>query len=146
MKEVNNFYAKVDMDALTKISSSGRVNMRPVSTLLSNENVSSSLPIPIQEFHVSLPISEPHKIMDTMLFEMNLNPKHIIFYGAVLGVGTFYELDGQDGLWCVITECSQCFREQEEDTWKPIRCSTPNCANNILFRQKLKDRNEYVGT
>lgn len=146
MKGVNNFYAKVDMEALTKISSNGHVNMRPIFTPLPNENC-SSLPTPLQQFRVDLPISEPHKIMDTVLFAMNLNPKYIVFYGAVLGVGTLCELEGQDGLWCLMTDCSQCFREQEieADKWKTIRCSTPNCANNIMFRQKLKDCHQYVG-
>lgn len=140
MRSANNFYAKVDMEALTKISSNGRVNRKPV-----HETCSS---VETKQFHVDLPISEPHKITDTVLFAMNLNPKHIVCYGAVLSVGILCELEGQDGLWCLMTECSQCFRDQETeaDKWKTIHCSTPNCANNMMFRQQRKDKNEYVGT
>lgn len=128
------FYAKVDMEALQKISSNGRVNKRLVGSTG-------------REFHVDLPIVDPCKITDNVLYEMNLNPKHIICYGSVLSVGTLCELEGQDGLWCRITECSECFRQEndeEKDHYKTIHCSTPNCVNNIMFRQKLKDTNCYA--
>ena len=136
------FYAKVDVEALQTISSNGQVNKRPIDPPYAT---CSSLPTPRKQFHVDLAISDPYKITDNVLYEMNLNPKNIVCYGTVLSVGTLCELEGQDGLWCLMTECSECFRQRDEDHTKTIRCSTPNCANNLLFRQQLKDTDRYVG-
>lgn len=143
MSRQSFFYAKVNVEALQKISSNGQVNMKPIEPPY---DTYFSLPTPRRKFHVDLPISDPHKITDNVLYEMNLNPKHIICYGSVLSVGTLCQLEGQDGLWCLMTECSECFRQEEEkEHYKTIRCSTPNCANNMLFRQRLQDINSYVG-
>ena len=134
------FYAKVDMEALQKISSNGQVNKRPIEP-----PPYETCGFPRQQYHVDLPISDPCKITDNVLYEMNLNPKHIICYGSVLSIGTLCELEGQDGLWCLMTECSECFRQRDEENTKTIRCSTPNCSNNLLFLQRLKDTDRYVG-
>lgn len=148
------FYAKVDVDALKQISSNGEIKLKPVDPPYETY---FSLPLPKQVFSATIPVSNPHLITDTVLYKTNLNPKSIFFQGALLSIGTLYELEGEDGLWCLITHCSECFREflgftrvnnadpYQQEKMKIIRCSTPNCANNLMFRQKVKQDQHYVG-
>lgn len=73
----------------------------------------------------------------------------------LLYLGVLCELEDKDGLWCLMTHCSSCFREfcgfpsirpnENKNIMKIVRCNTPNCANNPIYRQKLKKTNQYVG-
>jgi hypothetical protein len=141
-RELPFFYAKVDMDALTKISSGGKLQWKLMDPPYESN---MSLPIPKQQFHVFVPISDPHLLTDTCLYKMNLNPKYIVCYDTILSIGTLCELEGKDGYWCLVTHCSECDRNNKNKNLKKISCSTPNCANNVMFRQKLKQQDCYVG-
>lgn len=145
------FYAKVNLEELKKISSNGEIKCRPIDPPYETE---FSLPIPKQKFYVDIPISTPHLITDNVIYDLNLNPKYIFCYGSILSIGTLCEFEENDGLWCLITHCSECYREffgysrinnNNQEKLKIIRCSTPNCANNLLFRQRLKDTKQYIG-
>lgn len=140
------FYAKIDtvlLDSCCIDQNTIRVhNKKPPF------NTYFNLPLPCRQYSKEFKVDK-ERMSSNIINDIGLNRKYAFLNEDYLNTGVLSEFDGVDGVWCLITHCSICFREflglvsGMRDTYY---CNTPNCANNITFRNKMKTGNRFIGT
>lgn len=132
------FYAKVDIPLLRRLSAGGLSvwELQP-----SRLHCSVEFPQPIRQFAIEM--RTLHNISDSTILRVGLNPRYYYYnmQSRRLYTGVLTQLRGYDGCWSLSTPCQQCtehvLMSSLEELPSPRTCSTPNCANNTIFRSEL---------